>query len=395
MQRRAIVHVGMHKTGSSSIQHALHRGLDDASFEYADLGPPNHSLQVFSLFSGSPETHHMHGKHGRGKDEIEQFNRATRERLRRHLSDSAARNIIVSGEDITALAEDELRRFQDFLMEYVEDIDVVGYVRPPRSFMASIFHQSVKAAELQSLDVARLYPDYRGRFAKFDRVFGRDHLQLWRFDAAAFPGGDVVLDFCQRLGIALRPETVPRVNESLSREALSLLFAYRKFGPGYGVGANAVRENTQLIAALHSIAGGKTRFAPELTQSVLEANREDVRWMEERLGMALDENQQASADDVRSEADLLNIDPAALNVLKDLIGKQLLPRGIGGQTPQEAAVLVHALREKLAAGQMARRSGRAASPPGPLMPSPGLRDRVITFFRRASTRRWGRGVRAF
>jgi hypothetical protein len=80
MKRRVIVHIGMHKTGSSSIQHTLYQRLADASFEYADLGCANHSEQIHSLFSSSPERYHLHRKRGRSKEEIERFNADIRQR---------------------------------------------------------------------------------------------------------------------------------------------------------------------------------------------------------------------------------------------------------------------------------------------------------------------------
>jgi hypothetical protein len=71
-------------------------------------------------------------------------------------------------------------------------------------------------------------------FEKFDDVLGRENVRLWKFDPPSFPNGCVVQDFCTRLGIALPRERVIRVNASISREAVQLLYTYRKLGRNFG-----------------------------------------------------------------------------------------------------------------------------------------------------------------
>ena len=49
-KKEIIIHIGMHKTGSSSIQQTLHKYMNDKRFTYVDLGHANHSRQISSLF---------------------------------------------------------------------------------------------------------------------------------------------------------------------------------------------------------------------------------------------------------------------------------------------------------------------------------------------------------
>ena len=52
--KRCIIHIGMHKTGSTSIQRSL-QGYRDDRFQYARLGKTaNHSLAMYSLFAADP-----------------------------------------------------------------------------------------------------------------------------------------------------------------------------------------------------------------------------------------------------------------------------------------------------------------------------------------------------
>ena len=118
----------------------------------------------------------------------------------------------------------------------------------------------------------------------FDDVFGRANVHLWKFDPKSFVGKCVVQDFCSRLGIAFPKDRIVRVNESLSREAVALLFAYRKYGRALGSTAMNGPENQRLVAQLRKIGGSKFRLSAEAVRPILDRNREDIEWMEKRLG---------------------------------------------------------------------------------------------------------------
>ena len=122
-----------------------------------------------------------------------------------------------------------------------------------------------------------------------------------------------------------------------------------KYGPGYGVGGMVVKENRNVIEALKVIGKTKIKFAPSLIQPIIEKNRDDILWMEERLGEMLTESMEESSDDIKSEADLLMVDDAVIRELKDIIGYDYLPKEKKSNRVEEVADLVHALRMKVAA----------------------------------------------
>ena len=104
-------------------------------------------------------------------------------------------------------------------------------------------------------------------------------------------------------------------------------------------------ERRRVVARLGDIQHDKFRFSPDIVRPVLETNRADIQWMEERLGQSLHEELGAyRPGDVRDEADLLQPDPEVVKKLLALLGDAALA-GIKGETPEEVAVLVHALRE--------------------------------------------------
>jgi hypothetical protein len=134
------------------------------------------------------------------------------------------------------------------------------------------------------------------------------------------------------------------VNEALPFQAVALLYTYGKFGRRHGWERMTGREGMKLGSLIGE--GSKFRFAPDLLRPILQRNRSDIAWMEARLGQSLDEELgQAQPGDVREEWDLLRPDPAVVERLLTLLG-DAAPRGVKGETPEEVALLVHALRSK-------------------------------------------------
>jgi len=279
-----ILHFGMQKTGSSSIQLWLYRHLADPKFCYVHFGAANSSPMVVAGFSSKPAAFYRHRLEATPTAEIERLRANARERLDEELKHLGSRTGVVSAESLTNFTERELEGLCSEMERHGgRRIRAVGYLRRPREFMESAFQQRLKA-DLGELDIYRLYPEYARKLKKFDSVLGKSNVEIWLFEPKCFPGGCVVQDFCQRLGIAFSGSRVKRVNEALSLPAVSLLYAYRKYGPGFGTGPQAFRENELLVRALRELEGPKFRFHTSLVDPVLEAKRDDIKWAEERIG---------------------------------------------------------------------------------------------------------------
>jgi hypothetical protein len=341
---RCIIHIGMHKTGSSSIQKSLD-GFENDQFLYAALGnEANHSLPIYSAFAGNPERHHLHRASGREGDAVRSYIRDVQSDLDRSIAAAHGRTLLISGEDIGVLSQQDLEKLRNYFRDKFEDLTIVGYVRPPAAFMASHFQQRVKSGSINSFNPKAMYRKYQASFGKFDQVFGRDKVQLWKFDSRTFPGGCVVQDFITRLGIAFPKKRIVRLNESLPRQAVAMLYTYAKLGEHYG--ARTLTGGGGMQLGLLVGGSGKFRFAPDVIGPVLDANRSDIEWMEARLGQSLREDLgELRPGDVREESDLVRPNPQMAARLRNLLG-DAAPKEVKGDTPQEIALLVHALRAK-------------------------------------------------
>lgn len=339
-----IIHIGMHKTGTTSIQRTLNKNLNNSSFAYIKLQNPNHSKEIFTLFEekNHPSRDSIHNT------EIEKNNALTEKKLIDNFNQNIDKKIIISGESIRGISQSGLINFKIFLEKYFKKITIVAYIRSPKGYMESALQQIIKNGTSSfnlNTDLERIYPNYR-KFNHFFKVFGRKNVKLWKFDPKIFPHGNVVLDFCQRLGIDMDIKDVINDNESISKEALSLLYIYRKFGPGYGIGPNAMQENHKLIKILSSINGHKVKLSPNIVNNILTKHQNDIKWIEDILGTSFIEKSQYPNDFIDSEEDFLNIDSSTINKLKDILQDEVSANEFKTQSPEDIAKLIHILRKK-------------------------------------------------
>jgi hypothetical protein len=345
---RVVMHFGMPKTGTTSIQLSLMRRLSDERFRYLKLGYANGSYAIASAFKADPGRFHRHRKEGTSAEQLRQLREEAVNGLRSQLEAASGRTAILSAEVVFGFDETELQALCRALGRHGA-VTAVGYIRRPKEFIESTFQQLVKGGR-SNFAVDRLFPRYRARLETIDAVLGRESTRIWLFDPASFPGRCAVQDFCARLGIGLRPEDVTRTNEGLSRPALALLYAYRKFGPGYGVGPQVMWENKLLVRRVRKLPGPKLRLHSSLVAPVLETKRPEIEWVQERLGASLAEDIAAHDEGaVRSEEDLLAFTPESLRWLAGELGDEFAGRWRADMSPREVAEWMHLLRARTAA----------------------------------------------
>jgi hypothetical protein len=307
---------------------------------------PNAGEPIATAFKNVPEDYRANKRRGLDKAEVLRIKEKVRKLLDAQLKAAGNKTIIISGEEISKLEEDEFGALHQYLSGIHPSVLAVGYIRPPQAFMESAFQQRIKLGA-SKFNVANLYPNYRKRFEKFINVLGKENVRFWRFEPSAFPSGCVVQDFCSRLGIQFGPRDVLRINEGLSLQAVALLYTHAKFGPDYGVGARVMRQNKKLVRRVARLKGPKLRFHSSLVRPVIESRQEDIRWMEAQIGDSLSEEYRDDEHAIRSENDLLTYSPDALRWLDEQLGVKSRGEHHGGASAQVVADSMHRLRDKL------------------------------------------------
>lgn len=346
--KRCVIHFGMHKTGTSSIQHSFHQQLDTPQWKYLDLGRVNHSGPLSMLLEDNPR-HRQ--KRGLGADTLPERKDWYKNLLLAQM-DSDAENVLISGESLcsSAIGVEQLQVLRDLLASRVDQISVVGYVRSPKAYMESAFQEKTKRGFLE-LDFRKscMYPNYRQQLTKFYKVFGKKNVELWKFEPRSFPEGCVVQDFCARLGIAFPVESIKRVNDGLTFEALAFLYTYQKYGLLYAEDVVDFDRRGDLLITeqLAKLKGNKVRFDWEAIAPGLEKRQKDIHWVEEQLGESFEEPHHNEYPVIREEADLLSYRLQDLQWLLEQLGPEYENRRYAQVTYREVAEWMNELRTQL------------------------------------------------
>ena len=181
------------------------------------------------------------------------------------------------------------------------------------------------------------WPVYRSRFEKYDHIFGRSNVELVKFDRSALHKNDVVADFCRRVGIDDTAITPVQSNNSLSLEALALIYIKRRHAGTRDWAEHKPRQ--RFIDDLRRIGTEKFALSEEIITPMVEANRADLAWIDARLGETMEDGPVHVARPVASERDLVDAGVAAAPLL-DTITPGLSP---DDPTPEKVAAVLRDL----------------------------------------------------
>ena len=296
-----LLHVGMHKTGTTTLQCTLAQELRSGRFCY--LRPdaaPNPTETLFMLFRFREIETILREN---GLEEYRSLLETSREQNFKALEEQMRRSApvgILSAEMMSDMDEDEAEALITFCRRFYREIRVLAYIRPPEEYVVSMMAQ--KAAEgFCAFDPETFYPHYRARFEKFDRILGRNHVTLLPY--GTLHGGDIVEDFRRRVGIDAK-EIGERLeaNRSLSLEALALVWFYRRYGTDRRPSAARLHAEGRWIGQLRRESGRRFTLDPERLEALRRRHREDIRWMEERLGAPL-RSRPPSAETIRLDTE--------------------------------------------------------------------------------------------
>ena len=302
MTREVFLHIGMHKTASSSIQAVFSEHADE-NVRYAKLGPRNHSKPIFTVFSENPGDHGSFKATGITSTDLHHKKAIWKKKLNAELA-RPERRLIISGEDIWRLDKQELAVMLRTFEDHDRQVRVHAYVREPHAFAVSQFQQLVKGG-LARFTIPR--PRYRSRFEGFINVFGSANVDLVPFVRSAFDGGDVISDFAARVGVA-KPDGIHRVaNNSLSREAVAALFVWNASGMKSNGSQRHVAARKRLIEILRAEFPG--RFALGRNLADVAGSEADLDFIGQFLSLdvLLGSAEDMSAEALTNEDDLYRI----------------------------------------------------------------------------------------
>lgn len=304
MKELCVIHAGMPKTGSTSIQTALFKNLSENP-EADFSSPPLPGHRIFSLFSSDFENYHGNIGH-HDLSSIEKQNEETATLLINDISDKKCKKYIISSEDIYHMDIEGLKRMKSFFSPFFKHVVITGYVRPPRSFLQSAFQQLVKFHEVDTINPRTIYHPYI-HFKRFDQVFGEENVFLKVFYPSHFPENSVLRDFEKTWDLTFSPSiSEVRENESISQNLLSILFFYNKSIQKKHGFVKDYFEHSNLIEKLRlKFTGSSFKFSKEYMENVYSIYKEDLEWIDERLGVSLKDFDDNSIGGITTDEELL------------------------------------------------------------------------------------------
>lgn len=330
-----ILHAGLHKTGSTSIQATLN-GYDDGEMKYARLGSANHSKFLDHVFSTDQTEKWWHEE---GAQELERW----RAKVMREL-DSKWRRLVFSAERLSTLGEKDAAAMLETLRPYAARIRFIAYARDPASYIASSLQQRIKFGSAE-FRLPNQRPFFRERLAHYFELLPRDAVDIVPFLTFSEKNRDVVEDFCARIGAKVPPERIVRNNESLSAEAVRLVYIWNREG-GDKRGGKARRR---MFHILREHFPGRFRLSRSLTME--RVDWDDVDWLEGMIGERVADRDAGVAeapDVITCEEDLLALSPGTEAKLAEVVAT--LEPDAGATTVPELMDALHRYSERMLLG---------------------------------------------
>src|SRR3989304_5556670 len=237
-----ILHVGLHKTGTSSIQETLflnenNKILKNHGFLYPKNWVPNHSIPVYSAFCDNPEKYHANIKLGYNLSEIEEINKNYLIKLEKEIKENKLSKLIISGEDISLL---KIKNF------------------------------------------------FKNDISKFSQVFGEKSINIFSFEDVIKHEFGPVGHFLSIVGFEneiIKEFNIVRSNESISLIGGDMLSFINERASMFVDGKlNKNRTNGDFLFFL-KINGIKYDISYNDKLKLLENSQEDVKWLKENWGI--------------------------------------------------------------------------------------------------------------
>lgn len=262
--KRLLLHLGMAKTGTTSLQETLGRNrkkLKSLGVIYPSVKPYNHSFKFQVLFKDSPQDS-FHYKQ-LAPDSDEQWQKEL-DLLRRQWVDTFTSFdegvCVISAENLPGMKEKEIERLLNFVQPHFDRISAIVYVREPRESLRSHWEQDVKES-LGELSGEALLQRAKSRLSygfldRWSAVLGRDKMTVRPFDADKFHGGSLLADFFHYGDLGDYPELniqERQSNQSLGPEGASFLQAFNRRYPQFVDGK--LNPDRGLAGRMHLLYG--------------------------------------------------------------------------------------------------------------------------------------------
>lgn len=227
------LHIGIHKTGTSSIQATFSANRDSLlthKILFPASLPSNHSHFFYNAFASKPERYHANRLQNLSRDEIHDRSEEDLQRLAREFAGQRDKTIVFSAEDACVLDAAEVANMAQVIKAVVPrpDFRVLVYTRNPVDYVASAVQENVKGngltmARAKAIHIGGSRDRYQTIQQRYAGVFGTDAIIMRAFEAAIAAPGGLINDVLAQMGAGGLELQQVRANEGVADEVVQFL----------------------------------------------------------------------------------------------------------------------------------------------------------------------------
>lgn len=312
--KRAILHIGTEKTGTTSIQNFLYAnriklGAKGILFSETAGYLSNQNLVVYAKKAPEPDLAPQELDVSNAsdlalwKDQFAVKHSAEVVAFQQRHADST---VVYSAEHLQSrlTTVSEIKRAARLLRPMFDEIEVLVYLRRQDKYALSAHSTAVRAGgqndfAFETVNAEGPYYNYRELLQNWSDVFGEDAIRVRLFEKSRLVDHDVVADFKNVTGIDnlnIELDSPKAVNEALSRTALSLLRRFNELQAGDAClqGKSKQQIRGRLLEAVQGIEDDFGKVLPVRSSAVAFYERfvADNQWIADRWleGRGFDEN---------------------------------------------------------------------------------------------------------
>ncbi|MCP4053629.1 MAG: hypothetical protein GY739_11280 [Mesoflavibacter sp.] len=244
---KVILHIGLHKTGTTSLQKYFgsnRSGLQELGILYPklyidDFSPNNHSWPIINLVSKTPSEYHLNIANNLHGLKLEAVIKSLGEQVLA-LKTAKEKVLLISGEGISTLKAEELAILKNKLLAISSSqvtLEVHYFTRQTKGFITSIIQQRLKGGTRESIILKELAKSslINIKMTKFYDAFENAEIINHDYGEACSYNGGLETYFSEQIlkhkkGLNINDH---RVNEGLSNKAFQLIRYYIEHSKKY------------------------------------------------------------------------------------------------------------------------------------------------------------------
>lgn len=286
---RALLHIGVEKTGSTAIQEALRftsADLRTQGFHYLSAEMPQYQwgLPIYAA-PRARVTDLLAVLNLQTDQEIEEYRTGFMYNLMKKVKSCHGHTFIFSEEHCHSrfFSRESVQSAYDFLAVLFDKIDIFLYLRRQDRLASSYYSNQLLGGECVSgplFDPQEPYFDYKALLNRWSDVFGRKSINVAIYDEIRKNGRSIVEHFANWSGVPLsqRP-TERRPNQSISNDARSVLIQINSRYSGEEVIAREARSFVERASS--AICCDAYRPCRDAARNFYDTFKDSNKWIQE------------------------------------------------------------------------------------------------------------------